>query len=264
MILLLIVSIIVAILLHRREMNCHYMNAKDKSHKYPPKDSIILAGCLCIISVGIFLFTKKFPMIAIIPIAVFIAVLSVWIFEQETAQHIRAVCSLSLVPAALSAISKMILDDKTHAVSIGSIILSGILPIVICCFAAIIRYLYIEGYFMKQRSKAEIYAELRNIDQRSRKYKRLEAQLARLEKKASRKRSFDSRWAKFKTGYAPEEPLETPAEESEDVYEDIYSDSSLEPSDTGTSDGNKKFYYTVFGIAALIIAVCAAIVLINL
>ncbi len=260
MILLLIVSVIISILIHRKETNCYYEDIyKDDNHKYPPKSSLILASLLTIVSIGIFLFAKKTPIMAMIPIAVFIAVLSVWVLEQINIRQIRAVCALSLVPAALSAISKMILDDKTHAVSIGSIILSGVLPIIICCLVGAIRYLFIEGYLMKQYSEDELCVELGNTDYGTIKYKQLMALLARRGKKAAKKRGSELRRKRFKTGYAPEEPLDP---EETDEYEDVYSDSSLEP--PISSNNNNKFYYVVFGVAVLIVIVCLVIVLMNI
>lgn len=262
MLLLLTVSIAISIFLHRITMNCYCREYfKDEDTRYPVESSLILAGICLIPAIATFFFVKKFPMLGMVPIAVLVAALVAWIFNQTVKYQIKALCILSIIPASLSVIAKMVLDDKTHSVSIGSIVLNGALPIAICCLASVIRYLYVEGYFMKQRSKEELINEIRNTNEEDKKklrYKQLISQWNRLGKTAETKRYIAKKTKAFMAGY------EAPAKEEKEVeYEDIYSDSSLEPSDTNV-DGNKKFYYTVFGIAALIIAVCTAIVLMNL
>lgn len=264
---LLLVSIIGASLLHYRLMNAYtkeYFHGNTKI-TYPWQRALILGGIVAFPAILEYFFIRKYPMLGMILIAIFVATLAIWICAQTKTKKLQAAGVISLVPAALAVIAKAQLADNAGSVSVLSILGNGLIPIGICAVVGFARWLYLAGFLSERLDKDRIEAELDKLGKKKPskateiRQQQLNAQLARLDKKEAHGEFAKQAKNRFKYGFA-EEPEE---KAEEDEYEDIYSDGSLEPSDTSV-DGNKKFYYTVFGIAALIIAVCTAIVLMNL
>ena len=247
-------------MLHYRLMNAYtreYFHG-DTGRYYPWQRALILGGIVAFPAIVAYLFVRKYPMLGMILIAIFVATLAIWICAQTKTKKIQAAGVISLVPAALALIAKAQLADNTRSVSVLSIIGNGLIPIGICAVIGFIRWLYLAGFFVKQ-DKKQIEAAFRTGNLTEIRQQQLAAKLARLDKKEAHGEFAKQAKSRFKYGFA-EEPEE---ETEEDEYEDIYSDSRLEPSNKKESS-DKKFYYIVFGVVAIVIVVCLSIVLMNL
>lgn len=276
MVLLLLVSILGAILLHRKAMNAYareFLCDDETKVKLPYRISIVLGLFVAIPAVISYIFIRKYPMAGMILIAILTAALAVWICNQIKTKKIQAIIALSLVPAALSVISKaQAADNIKNASALLSILANGLIPIGVCAIVGLIRWLYLAGYFSERLDREEIEDELAKLGKKKPsksteiRSQQLNAQLARIDQKASYGEFIKKAKTNFEYGYTeeePEEPEEPEEEVEEDEYEDIYSDSSLEPS-ARNANSDKKFYYIVFGVVIIIVVVCLSIVLINL